>query len=145
MRLPLAVVAIEAIEPHLEWLAHATRCTKAPLAKQTRRVARFVQHVCHGDSIRRHRLLTFRHEFGITTHHSMADVFTRQQRTTRRGTNGASGIVLREFHALLCQGIDVRRLEMRLAVTAQIAVAEVVCQNVDHVGRSICGGMTVQS
>ena len=143
--LPLAVVAIEAIEPHVERLADAARRAKAPLAKQAGRIARFLQYVRHGDGVRRHWLLAFRHEFRIATHHCMTDVFARQQRATRRSAHGASGIVLREFHALFRQGIDVRRLEMRLAVTAQITIAEVVCQNVDHVGWSVRVSVTNES
>ena len=77
VRLPLAVVAIEAIEPHLEWLTDTARRTEAPLAEQACCVARFTEHVRHGDGIGRHWLLPFRHQFGIPTHHRMTDVFTR--------------------------------------------------------------------
>ena len=133
VRLPLAVVAIKAIEAHLEWLTDTTRRAKAPLTEQTCCVASFLQYMCHGFGIRRHWLLAFRHKFRISAYDGMANMLSCHQCATRRCTYGASRIVTSKLHTLLRQGINVRCFKMRLAVTTQIAIPEIVCQDVDHI------------
>jgi DNA-binding beta-propeller fold protein YncE len=69
---------------------------------------------------------------------------SRQQRRARRRADGAAGVVLREAGAAGRERVECGRLEIRLAVRAQIAVAQIVGLDQDDVGprgRRLDGGM----
>ena len=56
----------------------------------------------------------------------VAGVLAGHQAAARRGADGAAGVELRELHPLGRHAVDVRRLDLLLAVAAEFAVAEVV-------------------
>ena len=58
----------------------------------------------------------------------------REQRRARRTADGAGGVTLRQPHALLRERVEVRRLDDRMAVAREVAVAEVVGEEEDEVG-----------
>ena len=76
-----------------------------------------------------------RHE-GVAADRGMAGVVAGHQATARRGADGAAGVALREAHALRGQAVEVRRLDLLLAVAAEVAIAQVVGQDENDVGRS---------
>jgi hypothetical protein len=53
-------------------------------------------------------------------------VKSRHQTGARWCTNGAAGIELRESHAFSGEAIDVWRVNLFLAVTAEIAITQIV-------------------
>ena len=55
------------------------------------------------------------------------------QRTPRRGTHRAARIMLGELHTGLGNPVDIGRLEFLLTITTQVAVSEIVSQDVDNI------------
>ena len=68
----------------------------------------------------------------------MATVFARQQHTAGRGADRRAGVVLREAHPAGCQGVNVRGLDLGLAVGSQLSISEIVGQDVNDIGRLFC-------
>ena len=56
----------------------------------------------------------------------------------RRCADRAAGIVVREAHPLGGHAVDVRRLDPLLAVTSEVAIAQIVGQDDNDIGRTCC-------
>ena len=59
---------------------------------------------------------------------------TSEDRGARRAAHGAGRVALGEADALFCEGVEVRRLDDRVALHAEIAPAEIVGEEDDEVG-----------
>ena len=138
MRFPLAQVAVEKIESLFVGQSARSRTTQAPLAYHSRPVTRFLQQFGDGYGFRGNGVLAFRFDFHVAPHNGMAGVQTGHQRTARRGTDGTSGIMPGEAHTPGSQGIDVRRCEIFLTITTQIAVSQIIRHNIDYIGFLHC-------
>ena len=62
-----------------------------------------------------------------------------------RGANGAVRIGLSKAHPLTGERVDVGRLEVRLAVTRQVCVAEVICHDEQDVRAASCARCRIAS
>lgn len=65
----------------------------------------------------------------------MASVLAGHQHAARRRADSAAGVAIGESHALGRQAIDVRRLDLLLAVAAEVVHPKVVGHDEDEVGR----------
>jgi hypothetical protein len=72
----------------------------------------------------------------------VAAVFARHQAATRRRADRRARVSLRELRAFGGEPIDVRRLDQLLAERPDIAVAEIVGENEDHIRLRRRGGKT---
>ena len=58
---------------------------------------------------------------------------TSHQYTARWGTDGGTGIALGETHTLTGKTIDIGCLDQFLAIAAQIAVTQIVCEDEQNI------------
>ena len=105
---------------------------EVPLADDTRRVAGLLEH-------RRERGSPGRDDQGGVPRQDprpflAPGVLAREQGIPRRRARGRSGVTVGEPQSLLRQPVDVRRLDPRRPVAADVAIAEVVGINQDDVG-----------
>ena len=63
----------------------------------------------------------------------MTDVHTCHERTARWCAHGAARVMLGKGHALIRQTVEIRSLEVGLAVAAQVPVAEVIREDVNDI------------
>ena len=146
VRHALAKVAVVVVEAEIERAALLLRHPQAPLADDGSGVAGFLQELRDGDGARFHAVLTFlaRRALHIVAHGRMAEMLAGHERATARRTDAATCIEIRELHPLRRDAVEVRRLDLRLPVAAEVAPSEVVGQDEDDVGscpvRSLRGG-----
>src|SRR4029450_647909 len=123
VRVPLVEKAKGGVESLLVGHPRRARLALAPFADDPGAIAALAQHF--GD---RHFLGAERHiAFGqaaVAADPRMTGVLAGQERRARRRTHRAAAVVLREPGPLTRELVDRRRLELRLAVGAEIAVAE---------------------
>ena len=86
---------------------------------------------------------TVRPGFVVAADGAVTGVKTGHQRGPGRCANGTPGVVIGEHHPPLGEAVDIGRDEFGLAVAAQVAVSQIVGQNVDDVrfsrpGRLFC-------
>ena len=122
--LPVGVIVIQKPEGVVEALAlrraGGPRPAQPPLADDRRAVARRMEHLGDRGVLRAQGHVAMAPDPGVP------GVLPGHQRGARRGADRAPGIVLGEPDALPGQAVELRRLEPRLAVGAEIAVAEIV-------------------
>ena len=94
---------------------------KAPLADEAGAVAAFVEHFAESPFVRLQR-----GPGHVAANLQVAGVFAQHERGAGRRANGAAGIEIRETHPFGGEAVEIRRLDLRLAVAAEVAVAEVV-------------------
>jgi hypothetical protein len=101
--------------------------SEVPLAKTCRGVALALQHA---------RQRWFRHIDNERTriHHRPPDVFAerilaREQCIPRRRANRRRRMRVREPPPLVREPVDIRRLHLQRAIAAEIAIAEVICED----------------
>ncbi len=70
----------------------------------------------------------------------MTGVQARHEHAPGGGADGASGVVVGEAHAFGGHAVQVGRLDEALAVGAEVAVAQIVGQDEDDVGRVLRRG-----
>ena len=116
--------------------------TQVPLADAGRRVAGVVKHVGHRRFFERQVFRPIGHDQLGVIRHLAGDpigdvqpgrVFAGEQGGTRRRAHGARGIVLREFHAVARELVDVRRFVELAAVAGQVGPAQIVGEDEDEV------------
>ena len=123
---PLTVVAVEAIEPLLEWIAFGAWETQPPLAERAGRVALGFQQFSQRDLRFRNRRLTFGLHFAVIPNPRVPGMLAGEEDAAGRRAHGVTGIMLREVHPFRCQAIEVRRVNFLLTETAEIAVTQIV-------------------
>ena len=78
--------------------------------------------------------LTADGDFVVVADVRMSRVLARQQRASRRRAHRTSRVMLRKPHALCGHSIDVGRSDLFLPVTAQLAVSQIICQDINDIG-----------
>ena len=144
MGIALVVVPEEVIEADLVGVARAVTASHSPFADACRAVARSLGQPREGHFALPQRLLPRRAlvahldgaaiGLGIVDHAGMTGVLARHEDAAGRRADGGARIVVRETHALGRHPVEIRRSDYLLAVAAQIAVSQVVGQDVDDVG-----------
>lgn len=74
-----------------------------------------------------------RPELLVAAYEGVARVLSRHEGRTGRRTYRTAGIGLREAHALTRQTVDVRRVDIGLAVAGEVAIAHVIAEDEDNV------------
>ncbi len=129
MRVPLVEIAEPVIEALPVRDAGAVGLAEAPLADYPGGVAGLFQQLGDG-YIRRPK----RHA-GVAADQRVARMQAGHQAAARRSADRASGVVIGEAHPLGGKLIDIRRFDCLLPVAAQVAVAQIVGQNENNIGR----------
>ena len=126
----LAVVAEEQVESLLVRIARTARRSESPFAHRSRRVPGGLQRFGQRHRLVRNRLLAFRPRLGlpVVANVRMPQVLARHQHAPRRGTHRCTAIELREPDPFRRHLIQVGRADLLLAVTAQLAVAQIIGQ-----------------
>ena len=70
----------------------------------------------------------------------MPRVQPRHQHTARRRTHRGTRVVPSELHALCGKAINVRRLQLLLAIAAEITNPQIIRKNIDDIGTASGGG-----
>ena len=130
----LAVVAVEAVDALVGRVARRADEAQPPLAEDARRVARLLEDAKELGGAVGERVLPFGGQLDVAAHGGMARVGAGKQARARRSADGRARVALCEAHARERERVDVGRGEALLPVAAQVAVAQVVGQNEEHVG-----------
>ena len=76
---------------------------------------------------------------GVPRHLMAADIAPGVGRHPRRAADGALGVGAAETHAGGGQAIDVRGVQMRMAVARQVIAAQLIAHDVQHVAHGVWG------
>jgi hypothetical protein len=116
-------------------IAGITEATDAPFAEHGGGVAGLLEHFGDGE-------VAGLQEFFVSlvaADAGVAGVEACHQRAAGRGADGAAGVDLGEAGTFGGHAVDVWRLDFLLAVAAEVAVAEIVGEDEDDVGRAALG------
>ena len=138
VRAPLVVVTEEVLEPVARGNALGVLSAEPPLAEDAGGVALLSEDVGHGRDVVRQRLLAGGMLL-VPADVRVARVLAGHERAARRRAHGTSGLELREPRSLSRHEVQPRRPDLRLAVGADVPVAEVVRHDEDDVGRARVG------
>lgn len=133
----LAVVSEKAIDALLQWRSGGIRTAQSPFAKGAGGITILLESPRERKSIGRERKLSLGFNFAIIADDRVPGVFSGKKDAARRRADSISCVMLSETHAFSGETIKVRRADFGLAISADIAVAEVVGQEEDNVGFSI--------
>ena len=133
VRVRLAVVAEEQVEPAAGRVALRAGRPQPPLAHRPRRVALALHQLRQQHLARRHRRLPLRLDRPVVAHPGVPAVLARHQAAPRRRAHRRAGVELREPQPLLRHPVQARRPDLRLPVAAQLAVAQVIRHDQDNV------------
>jgi hypothetical protein len=134
VRVALAVVAEEMIEPVLQRAAARVEHAHAPLADGGGCVAGGLEQLSDGEGALRQRLLALGLDFAVRADRRMARVQPGHQRRAARCADGRAAIGLQVARALARHPVEVRRLDQLLSVHAHVALREIVAEDEDEVG-----------
>jgi len=124
----LIEVADELIKPFLIRQAAGTSIAQPPFANEASVIA------CLLEDFRNCLVLWTEGRLGgVAANGSVAGVETSHQAGARGGADGAAGVALGEANAFGGEAIDVRGFDFRLAVAAQIAIAQIIGEDEDNV------------
>jgi hypothetical protein len=132
--LPLAQIAIKIIEALAVGFSSAARAAEAPFADAACFVAGCVQEVAKCKSPSGDGPLSFRGEFTIITYIGVAGMLAGEKHAARRRTDRTAGVKLSKAHPPGGKPINVGRFDLRLTVTAEFGVAQVIGQQEDDIG-----------
>ena len=130
--------AVKLIEATQIRNAASPRTTEAPLAEKGGAVACLFQQFRQSGFLR----IQTRLRLHIPAHRGVAGVFSCHQAAAGWRANGGTGIGLREADTARSQLVYVGSADLFLAVTAQVAIAEVVGKNENNVG--LCSRLSRQ-
>ena len=136
---PHADVTEEVIEPVIVGIGKRQRSTNAPFPDAGCFVTCRFEDFCNGDILRLQQPRT------VSANPAMPGMLSRHQNTSRRRTDGATGIVSGEPDSFAGHAIDVWRGNVGTAVTSKVSISGVVGQNVDDVGFSTFCGLILRS
>ncbi len=135
---------VEITEPVIEALlirhACAALVTAAPFPDHAGGVARSLQHLGDGHILRQQRRLAlalWAQMGAVVADATVPGVQSGQQRRARRRTHARTRIMLRELQPLCPHAVDARCLDDLPAVAAEIAVTEIVREDVNDVRFSL--------
>jgi len=144
MRVPVIEESERVVESLFVRLAGRARLAESPLADDRGAISRVAQHLRHRHVVWPERDVPAG-QATVASNPAVSGVHGCHERRTRWGAHGAAGVILREPRAFSCEPIERRRLETRLAVRAEVAVAEVVSLNEQYIrrraGRLSAGGV----
>src|SRR5947207_818404 len=101
--------------------------TQSPLANQACMITRIAQYLSHCQVLWPQSLAA------VTANKCVAGVQAGHQRATRRSTNSASRVEIRETNSLRCEFVQIRGLNSGLAIATQITIAKIIGDNQDDV------------
>ena len=122
------------VEALLPRRTDAVGFTEAPFADEAGRIAAVAQHARHRHFVGAQGLRRVTNLAGVAPHGRVARVFARHQHAPRRRAHRATRIKLRETHPFRREAIEIRRVNLRLAVGPQFPVTEVVGEDENDVG-----------
>lgn len=149
VRLKLADVTEELVDPTLVGGRDRTFVTAGPLAEHTGRVAIVLHHLGQDHMIGVVGVLSYHGIVGIdaithlaalgpillvATHLAVSRVLPRHDAGPRRGAHGTARIGLGKPHALRGHAVEIGSLDISLSVTPQVTIAHVVAQDKNNVG-----------
>ena len=131
----LAKVAKMMVETEVKRAAVVIGHPETPLAHDRRGVASTLQELRYGDGAWLHRVLAFSSRFAlhVVAHCRVAQMSTCHQCTTTRRTDCAASVEVREPHPFRGHAVEIGRPDLRLPVTAEIAVSKVISQDENDV------------
>ena len=137
---PLAEVAIEVVEALAFGRAAGARAAQAPLAVARGPVPEVAQALGEGDLPVGERPLSLGlvrappAVLPVRAHLGVAGVLAREEDAARRGADRRAGVPVGEPDTALGDGVDARRLDVLLAVAAELAGAQVIHEDDHDVG-----------
>ena len=132
--LALAQIAVEIIEALSVGFSAAARPAQAPFADAACFVPGLLQEVTESEGSSWNWPLAFRGEFTIITNIGVASMFAGEEHATGGRTDRTAGVELGEAHPPGGKPINVGRFDLRLTVTAEVGVAQVIGEQQDDVG-----------
>ena len=136
----LAIVSEPTIKSLFEGLTGRVGTTESPFAKAACGITCGREEFWEGEFLWWNGELTLRLHLPIGSNIGMAWVLSGHEHAPGRRTDCVAGVMLRQAHALGGQAIQVGGANLGLAEAAQIRVAEIVRENEDDVGGSLCRG-----
>lgn len=124
----LVIVANEFVEAVLHRVAGGSVVAQAPLAEAASAITGLLQPLDQ-----RHVASLNGRGARVGANRPMAVMQTSHQRAARRGANRATGVTLREARSFGGDAVSIGRLDHSLAVTAKVAVTEVVKQDENNI------------
>ena len=134
MRLPLAVVAEERVEPTRDRIRLAARPAKPPLPEATRGVPGLLEDSRERDRAGRHRSLAFGFHLAVAANRRMARMLARHQHAPTRPADGIAGPMPCEPGAAGEEPVDVGCLDILRTQCGDITAPEIVAEKKDDVG-----------
>ena len=135
----LAIVAVEAMESLVQWIARASNRPQPPLAECPERLPQAPQGEWQSQFPSRHWLLplpTFPHPSAIFSDVSMSRMLPTHQDTPRRRADIVPRIMRQEPHPLPGHAVQIGCLDFLLPITSQISITEIIGQNENDIGQS---------
>ena len=150
VRLPLAYISEEIVEPLAVGQPLAVGSPEAPFPNQARAVACLLKIFRQGPDAVGKRVLAFEVRivnrlceipdiapfcpFMVSPYKRVSGVLAGQKYASRRGTHRRTAIMLREPHAIAGKHIKIRGFNQFLAVGSDLCVPQVIGQNIDDIG-----------
>ena len=132
----LAVVAVEAVETLLERNAVGAGPAEAPFAETAGRVARGLEEFGERDGVGGDGELALGLHLAVVADERVAGMLARHEHAAGRGADVVAGVVVGELQALGGEAIEVGRADDFLTERAEVAVAEIVGEDEDDIGRA---------
>jgi hypothetical protein len=132
----LAVVAVKTIEALLERHAVGAGSAEAPFAETAGGVARGFEKFRERDGVGGDGELALGFQLAVVADEGVAGMFAGHEHAARRSADVVPRVVMRELQALGGEAVEVRRADEFLAEGADVAVAEIVGEDEDDVGRT---------
>ena len=126
-----AHVAIKLVKAVLVGIVPRRRIADTPFAKTTGFIASLPQK--SGDG----KVLCSQQAGAVAANAGVASVKASHQDASRGSAYGGAGVVARKANAFGGHSVKMRSFQHGLAVASEVAVAEVIRQNVDKVGRTL--------
>ena len=131
---PLAVESVKPVKSHLVRFARAAWGAESPFPKHPGCISGFLEQVRHCECVRRHGLLPLGLNLEIPAHRTVPGMQPGHERATGWSTHRCRRVMLFEKHPPFSNAVDVRRIERGLPIDAQIAIAKVISNDIDHIG-----------
>ena len=140
----LAVVAEEPVEALVDGISLGSGSSEPPFSEGSGSVAAFFESLGDGLFGIGDGPLALGLDLSVVTDKGVAGVFPGDQDAARGGADGIAAVVAGKAHTLFCKAIKVRGADSLLSVAAEFGVAQVICQDKDNVGLSLCSRGTRQ-
>src|SRR5262245_16952871 len=108
-------------------MSRRARLAQAPLANKARHITERLEQTGDGD------VLLAQRDKRVAADGAVAGVLAGHEGAAAGSADGAAGVKLRELHPRGGQLVDVRRLDLVLAIAAEVAIAQIVGKDEDDV------------